>query len=156
MSDLSTLQVRQGVVRDAQACADILNAWIDETPWMPRVHSHQDVVRHYSELVLVKRHVLMACSSGGEVEGFAALDCDDSFVTALYVAADARNKGVGGQLLDATKKMMSQRVSLWTFIANHRARRFYAREGFFEVRRTNGDNEEKLPDVLLTWEGEKQ
>ena len=40
---------------------------------------------------------------------------------------------------------------LWTFVANAPARRFYAREGFVEVRRTGGENEEGLPDVLLKW-----
>jgi hypothetical protein len=40
---------------------------------------------------------------------------------------------------------------LWTFVANAGARRFYAREGFVEARRTEGENEEGLPDVLLTW-----
>jgi putative acetyltransferase len=43
------------------------------------------------------------------------------------------------------------RLSLWTFQANEGARRFYAREGFAEVRMTEGDNEEGLPDVLLEW-----
>ncbi len=43
------------------------------------------------------------------------------------------------------------RLKLWTFQANEDARRFYIREGFREVRMTDGDNEEGLPDVMLEW-----
>ena len=51
----------------------------------------------------------------------------------------------------AAKARRPEGLTLWTFVANEGARRFYAREGFVEVGRTEGENEEGLPDVLLAW-----
>ena len=34
---------------------------------------------------------------------------------------------------------------------NARARAFYERQGFQPVSRTDGDNEEQLPDILYRW-----
>lgn len=45
-------------------------------------------------------------------------------------------------------------VELWTFVANTGAQSFYRREGFAEMRRTDGDNEEHLPDILYRWQPE--
>ena len=70
-------------------------------------------------------------------------------VTALYVAQPGQGRGKA--LLDHAKDQETG-LTLWTFIANQRARRFYAREGFSEVGRTEGDNEEGLPDMRLSWD----
>ena len=49
-------------------------------------------------------------------------------------------------------KARSPRLELWTFQANTRARAFYAREGFAEVKLTDGQgNDEELPDVRMVW-----
>jgi putative acetyltransferase len=86
---------------------------------------------------------------GDPVQGFLALDQAGAMVTALYVATPGR--GIGKALLDHAKSGR-QSLDLWTFVANGKARAFYAREGFVEIRQTPGDNEEGLPDVLLRWE----
>lgn len=130
--------LRPGTPDDAPFCAGILNDWIDATPWMPRIHPAQDVVRHYREVVLAQRTVFIADG------GFIAADGET--VTALYLVPDARGHGLGARLLEAVR---GGRQQLWTFVANTGARRFYAREGFEEIRRTDGDNEEGLPDILL-------
>jgi hypothetical protein len=45
-------------------------------------------------------------------------------------------------------------LSLWAFVANHRAIAFYGRVGFVEVLRTDGSgNEERAPDVQMHWAG---
>lgn len=131
---------------DAKACAAILNDWIDARDWMPRVHSHADVVDFYESFVFEKREVWV---SGEPIEGFMALDLGNDVVTALYVAKPGH--GIGKRLLDHAKTGR-EALELWTFVANEGARRFYAREGFQEIRQTDGDNEEGLPDVLLRWE----
>ncbi|MDA8586893.1 GNAT family N-acetyltransferase [Rhodobacteraceae bacterium] len=138
--------VRLGRSEDASACAAILNAWIDGTEWMPRVHARSDVDRHYRAFVFQRRKVWVA---GDPPEGFLALDDAAGVVTALY--AQAPGRGVGKALLDQAKAGRNA-LSLWTFVANGRARQFYAREGFAEVEETVGDNEEGLPDVRLLWE----
>jgi putative acetyltransferase len=147
MSEASTKDVvRRAAPGDAAACAAILNAWIDARRWMPRVHTPREVVAFYEDFVFPEREVWVI---GNPVAGFLALDAEGATVTALYVAAP--RQGVGRRLLDRAKAGR-EALELWTFVANAEARRFYAREGFREVRRTPGDNEEGLPDVLLRWE----
>lgn len=138
--------IRPGRPEDANTCADILNAWIDTRDWMPRVHSEEGVRAFYRDFVFVERQVWVV---GDPVAGFLAMDQAGAMVTALYVATPGR--GIGKTLLDNAKSGRD-RLELWTFVANEAARRFYAREGFVEVRQTPGDNEEGLPDVLLRWE----
>ncbi|WP_421858714.1 GNAT family N-acetyltransferase [Oricola sp.] len=138
--------LRPGKPEDAAACAAILNDWIDDRPWMPRIHTCEEVEAFYRDFVFQKRQVWVA---GDPVEGFMALDPEHHMVTALYVATPGQ--GIGRALLDHAKRGRDA-LELWTFVANEDARRFYAREGFVEIRRTGGDNEESLPDVLLRWE----
>lgn len=142
---MSGLVIRRGEPRDAGPCAAILNAWIDDTPWMPRVHPAEDVDRHYREFVFKAREVWVA---GDPPAGYIALAPEDFEITSF--CARHPGQGVGRDLLDHVKRSFD-RLSLWTFMANSGARRFYAREGFREVERTEGDNEEKLPDVKFAW-----
>ncbi len=141
------LVLRAARPEDAAGCAAILNDWIDATDWMPRVHPPQDVVRHYRETVLPQQQVTVADDGG--VSGFIAVD-PPGFVTALYVAAAAQRRGLG-RLLLGQAKAGATRLTLWTFQANFSARAFYAAAGFAETRRTDGDNEEGLADILLEW-----
>ncbi|MEM7439722.1 MAG: GNAT family N-acetyltransferase [Pseudomonadota bacterium] len=137
--------VRLGEAGDALACAAILNAWVDATDWMPRVHPPEDVEQHYSDFVFKKREVFVI---GCPPTAYIALS-DDNFVTSLFCAKPGH--GQGKRLLDHAKTLRPQ-IKLWTFVANTGARRFYEREGFAEAERSNGDNEEKLPDILFRWE----
>nr|WP_319387559.1 GNAT family N-acetyltransferase [uncultured Roseibium sp.] len=134
-------------------CGEILNDWIDETPWMPRIHSHEDVIRYHAGFVFENRDVLVAENDGNDVQGFAATS-SDAIVTGFYLAPEARQKGLGLQLLNNIKQAYPSGLSLWTFVANTGARKFYEREGFTEERRTDGDNEENLPDILYRWQPE--
>ena len=140
------VSIRSAVRKDAAACAAILNDWIDARDWMPRVHTRYEVTTFYQDFVFVRRDLFV---SGDPVAGFLALDKDADVVTALYVATPGQ--GIGKRLLDFAKRGR-QALDLWTFQANKGARRFYEREGFHQVRETDGDNEEGLPDVMLRWE----
>lgn len=140
--------IRGGRPEDAEPCAAILNAWIDDTPWMPRVHPAEDVARHYREFVFVKRRVHVADAGNGPL-GYVALS-EEGEVTSLYIRKDTRGQGLGARLLDRAKADHA-RLSLWTFQANAGARRFYGRAGFKETDRSDGDNEEGLPDIQFGW-----
>ena len=141
-------RLRPAVAEDAAACAAIFDDWVEATDWMPRVHPADDVERHYREHVLAVCAVTVA-EVDGRVAGFLALD-PEGLVGGLYLAPEARGRGVGGAL-DAAKARRPEGLTLWTFVANAGARRFYAREGFVEAGRTEGENEEGLADVLLAW-----
>ncbi len=149
MKSDDALILRPGGPSDATACAAIFDDWVDATDWMPRIHPAEHLVRHYREHVLAVCDTLVAERSG-RVAGFAAVDCE-GLVAAFFVAADARRRGVGSTLLAAAQARWPEGLALWTFAANAGARRFYARHGFIEARATEGDNEEGLPDLYLTW-----
>lgn len=144
--------IRVASLSDMPACAAIFNRWVDETNWMPRVHDHDDVVRHYRETVYSQCQVLVA-ERQGDVGAFLALS-DQSFVTALYADRRSRGLGLGTRLIERAKQIRPEGLSLWTFVANEDAQRFYRRQEFVELRRTVGDNEEGLPDILLRWPGQ--
>ena len=134
--------------RDAARLATILADWKDETPWLPDLHSRDEDARFFTHLI-AETEVLTLRNWRG-LQGFLARDGE--VVQALYVAGPARGRGIGKQLLGEAKRR-SNRLSLWTFQANARARAFYSREGFREAEATDGAaNDEKLPDVRLVWE----
>ncbi|WDZ75725.1 GNAT family N-acetyltransferase [Ensifer adhaerens] len=141
--------IRPAERTDMAACAGILNRWIDATPWMPRVHDHADVEHYYADTVFAERRVLLA-EDAGKIAGFLSLS-DDHHVTALYVDASHRGAGIGTRLIEAAKALSPDELSLWTFEHNREAQLFYEHQGFEVVRRTDGDNEEQLPDILYRW-----
>ena len=129
---------------DAAALALVLGDWVREVDWLPRLHTRDEDLGFV--LGLLKTHVVRLGFAGGM--GFLARR--DVEVSALYLAPSARGKGLGKALLDEAKAM--GHLQLWVFQANHAARAFYRREGFREVRLTDGaDNDEKLPDVWMEW-----
>ena len=139
------MSVRRAEPGDAVALGAVLSDWIDATVWMPRLHSRDDD-RDFVGRLIERCDVW----TDDEARGFLARSGQE--VTALYVARSARRHGLGRRLLEAAKEGQ-ETLSLWTFQINADAIRFYEREGFREVKRTNGaDNDEGLPDVRMMWE----
>ncbi len=144
---MSLYIIRAAILDDAPQVGAILSAWVDETPWMVRIYSHAADQNHAAMLVR-RGWVSVACLDGG-VAGFLARD--GSEIHALYVARGARGRGLGKALLKCAKQQ-SDHLGLWTFQANIRAQAFYLREGFCEVARSDGaDNDEGLPDIRYEW-----
>ncbi|MGV6848340.1 MAG: N-acetyltransferase family protein [Marinibacterium sp.] len=145
-----TIKLREATQQDAPAIADILSDWIDQTDWMVRVHTRAED-RGFGAFLIEKTQVTVAeaVTEPRAVCGFLSLQ--PPHIQALYLAPDARGQGVGKALLDRAKTG-HDRLELWAFQANLGARRFYEREGFVEVERTDGaGNDEKLPDIRMTW-----
>lgn len=147
MSDAGpTVTRRAATAEDAQALALILGDWLRATGWMPVLHTREEDLGFLRHLIATTE--VMVAEDGAPL-GFLALDGGE--VRALYLAPGARGRGIGRALL-AVAKARRNRLALWVFEANPRAVAFYAREGFAVERRTEGDNEEGLPDLLMTWE----
>lgn len=142
------LHLRPAAAPDAPACARIISDWIDATDWMPRLHTTENITNHYRDTVFVER---IATVADGEVLGLLALDGGTDEITALFVKL--RGRGIGTTLLQAAKTGRDQ-LSMWMFQANMGARRFYARHGFAELERSDGENDEALPDIRLGWRAE--
>jgi GNAT superfamily N-acetyltransferase len=144
--------VREATVADLPGCAAVANAWIDATPWLPRVHSH-DAIEAMFEPSLLDRRTIFVAETDGAVAGYLSLS-PEGLVAALYLAPDARGQGVGKALMDRAKACHPNGLELTVFEPNVDARRFYAREGFESLpdgRET--DTEEGVPTLRLRWKG---
>ena len=130
------------------ACAKILSDWIDETQWMPRLHTREEDLGFISHLIHTGQ-VMVALMP--ECTGFLAMH--ESDISCLYVAPEARDQGIGQSLLNKAKTLSPDYLTLWIFQANSDARRFYEVNDFSAVEQTDGDNDERLPDVRLEWRG---
>jgi GNAT superfamily N-acetyltransferase len=118
-------------------------------PWLPKLYTSQQELVYFRDTVLATHTVLFTREENRHA-GFIAFD--DVWVHHLYLHPDFQRRSLGKALLDCAKDAACPR-RLWSFQRNTGARRFYAREGFAEIRTTSGDNEEREPDVLLEWTG---
>lgn len=142
-----TITLQPATLEDAAEIAAILSGWIDETDWMPRVHTKEED-RAFGDFLVTKTDVTVA-KGYGNVSGFAAMQGDE--LQALYVDRAARGQGLGGRLLDHVKASRDN-VFLWCFQSNRPARQFYLNNGFYEIGRSDGKaNDEKLPDIRYHW-----
>jgi putative acetyltransferase len=146
--------VRLATPSDLPACAAIINDYIDATPWLPRTISRDALEKVFTPDLLESRVVLVA-DNDNAIAGYASLDDEAGFLHALYLRPEARGRGVGKALLDATKTVRPTGFALTVFEPNSDACRFYLREGLIEVpegRKT--DTEEGIPTLLMRWPGE--
>ena len=138
--------LRPATPLDAGRIGAIMSAWIEETPWIPQLHTRAEDIA-YAGIMIDRGWVTVAESQ--TVVGYLARDKVD--VVALYVDRAARCQGIGTLLLtDAMQH--ADTLQLWTFEANIGAQRLYARLGFNETHRTDGSgNDENLPDIHFEW-----
>jgi len=139
--------LRPAQTADGPAVGDILYDFLGHTPWMPRMHNRRQT-RAFCATMIARGWVTVA-EVAGKVAAFLARD--RQFIHALYVARGMCGQHIGHQLLrDA--QMQENALELWTFQANEGAQRFYLREGFKEMERSNGQrNDEGLPDIRYRW-----
>lgn len=136
---------------DAPAIAAILGAWNRDTAWMPKLHSPAEDLG-FAQHLIASRTTRVLCAP--QVTGFLARAGEE--IEALYLAPEARGHGHGARLL-AEAKAACPHLTLYTFQANLPAQQFYAREGFTEIARSDGaENDEHLPDLRLLWRKELQ
>lgn len=79
----------------------------------------------------------------------------EGWIDQLYILPTWQGRRIGTALLQVAQQRFD-RLSLWTFQRNERARSFYERHGFVAIGETDGSrNEEKDPDVLYFWQREQ-
>ena len=134
---------------DAGALGAMLTEAVSAHSWKPRLHSATEDIGHVGRMI-DRGWITVASDAENRPLGFLARD--GNYVHALYVAGTARSSGVGQRLMTQAKGARD-RLELWTFEANLAAHRFYERQGFDIVERTDGrTNEERLPDIRYVWE----
>lgn len=143
-----SVALRPAVPRDAHAVAGIVTDWVATTDWMPKLHSADENLHFFSGLIAAGG--VTVAEARGALAGF--IERQGAEIGQLFVARPHRGAGCGATLIAAAQRAIP-RLELWCFLANSRARAFYARHGFTEVARTDGTgNAEQLPDVRLVWE----
>jgi len=141
--------IERASLTDAAACSAIMHEWIFETPWFPN-HAPESASAQSMRNRIKTGTVYVARSRLG-IDGFIAFS--KGYLDCLYLTPEARNKGVGQQLLLRAKGESAAGLSLWVLADNHAARRFYQRAGFVEIAHGDGsDNEEGLPDICMKWQ----
>lgn len=146
-----SLHLRPARVLDAGAMGEILYDFQAELYGGPKLYSGAETIADCGEMI-ARGWVTVAEAAGGRVAGFLA--CDGLEVCALYVARGARNAGVGQRLLEAARQGRD-RLRLTVLEQNAGARRFYQRNGFCEVGRSDGaGNDDGLPDITMEWRRE--
>ena len=152
--------IRQANASDAAALAEIFIRVRAQMTYLPRLHTDEET-RQFIAHVVETDAVWVATDDETKLDritGFAAIhDAPEKiWLDHLYIAPIAQGLGHGTALLDKVKTQRPQGFSLWTFQQNQGARRFYERHGLTLARLTDGrDNEEKLPDALYVWSGDK-
>lgn len=141
--------IRAATVDDLPACAAIINDYIDQTDWLPRLQPREVIAGFFAPTILDERTVLVA-ELDGEVAGYLTMT-PGGMVPALYLAPRARGQGIGKALLDRAKAAGPGMINLTVFEPNHAARRFYEREGFVELPEARKVEEEGIPILLLRW-----
>jgi GNAT superfamily N-acetyltransferase len=134
---------------DMDAAARVLRASFDQAlPSLAGLHTPAEDQWFFRERVFNTSEVWGAFDSGAMI-GMIAFRTD--WIDQLYVLPKAQGGGVGGALLEVAQRSFD-RLQLWTFQRNVRARRFYEARGFALIRETDGaGNEEREPDALYLW-----
>lgn len=117
-------------------------------PFLPLLHSPAEDVAFLAGCR--ERGLMTLAERAGRLLGFMVER--QGWIEHLYLEPEQRGQGIGSLLVNAAKQRQKQ-LRLWCFADNHPARTFYARHGFAEIGRTEGDNEEAQPDILLGWPG---
>ena len=142
------LRLRENDMREA-AMLRRAALW-ERLPWLRNVHTPKEDEAYWRTHLLNTATVLGAVSQG-RLAGVIAHG--GGWVEQLYVLPAFQNRGIGSALLGRAKAAAEAgELRLWTFHANHPARRFYEAHGFAAEKETDGSgNEEREPDVLYLW-----
>jgi putative acetyltransferase len=145
---MSHIVLRRAEPTDLPALADL---WDRSRavclPFLPILHSNEE------DIAFLTGHAragqLTLALSAGVLAGFMVLT--PRWINQLYLDPGQRGRGIGRTLVNHAKTGHDQ-LSLWCFADNLAAQGFYLSHGFTEQRRTDGDNEAGLPDILYGWQ----
>jgi ribosomal protein S18 acetylase RimI-like enzyme len=146
------IRITEAAPSDAAELAAIhIAARRDAMPYLPTLHSDEDTVRWFVARLSQIPAAFRVARTDQDIVGYCVLH--DGQLEDLYVRPDHQGRGVGSALLDAAKSSGPHKIVLSTFQQNTKARAFYEARGFREIGRSDGDNEERLPDIQYEWDG---
>jgi len=144
--------IAEAQAEDAPAIAAIhLAARQQAMPYLHRAHTDDETRGYFARVVADRPQAWWALRQQGNVVAYMLIDGEN--LDHLYVSPHWQGRGLGSALLDLAKALSPRRLILWTFQRNDRARAFYEARGFRSIKQTNGENEEREPDVQYEWQG---
>lgn len=144
------IEIRKATATDAAEVAEVFIAsQSDALPFLARLHTKQETRGFIANQVFAHCDVWVAEEKGGIV-GMMALA--GTHLDHLYLMPGHYRRGIGSLLLDKAKELSSQKLTLYAFAVNKRARAFYEHHGFTAIEFGDGSgNEAGEPDVLYEW-----
>jgi RimJ/RimL family protein N-acetyltransferase len=145
-----SLPIRLAVPSDADPIASVfLAARRTGMPWLPVLRSDAET-RWWARTTLLSTGRIWVAEEAGQVVGFAGLR--GNVLRHLYVYPRAWGRRVGTALLDTVRAEPLDKVALYVFLRNGRARRFYEAHGFKLLALGTGTtNDEREPDAYYEW-----
>ena len=144
--------IRRATPADARAAAELMlraRKAAAAAGTIPHTVHDDDDVRNWIATIVIPKLETWLAERDGELAGILALS--DGWIEQLYLEPALTGQGIGSELIEFAKQRQPDGLRLWTFESNRGAQRFYQRHGFVEARRTDGDNEERAPDILYVW-----
>ncbi|GAB3437646.1 GNAT family N-acetyltransferase [Phycicoccus ginsengisoli] len=136
---------------DAPALAELFwQVRTESVPSIPMIVHPRESVLPFVETVLLREFEVWVAQDSDALVGFLALMPPDQ-LGHLYIRAPHTGRGLGTRFVALAQTRFPAGLELWAFQGNEGALRFYERHGFEPVEWTEGDNEEKAPDVRMVW-----
>lgn len=142
------ISLRSAASADIEPVADIFTRARNTLNFLPGLHSVEEDLDFVRDVLFGQCRIRVA-EREGAVVGFVAVN--NGWIAQLHTDPDHFNIGIGTALVRDTQRRF-ERLQLWCFQANDRARAFYEKHGFKPAEFTDGaNNQEKLPDVRYRW-----
>lgn len=145
-----SVTIRKADITDAPEVAELFIAsQADALPFLSKLHTPAETRIFITEDVFANCEVWVALEEG-RIVGMMALA--GNHIDHLYLRPDCYRRGIDTKLLDVAKKERPDKLTLYAFAMNARARAFYEHHGFIAIEFGDGSgNEAREPDVLYEW-----
>jgi GNAT superfamily N-acetyltransferase len=142
--------LRQLAIEETDQAAAVLRASFDQAlPTLAGLHTPDEDRWFFRERLFVDCQI-WGYFNDQELVGIVAFR--EGWIDQLYILPTWQGRRIGTALLQVAQDRFD-RLSLWTFQRNKRARSFYENHGFVAISETDGSrNEEKEPDVMYSWQ----
>jgi len=147
-----TVEIRKAHTSDVAEVAELFIAsQADAVPFLTKLHTEQETRAFIANDVFTQCEVWVAVDDA-RIVGMMALN--GTHIDHLYLLPGWYRRGIGTKLLAQAKKRSPEKLSLYAFQVNARARAFYEHRDFVAVEFGDGSaNEASEPDILYEWRG---
>ena len=157
MSAMPQLPIRivEATRAHAQEVAEIhLSARREGMPYLRSVYTEADTRKWFARTVGEPPASWWIAIYGDRFAAYMAVRGE--YLDHLYVRPGLQRRRIGLALLDRAKALSPRLLKLRAFQRNTNARSFYEAQGFEIVGFTEGENDEREPDVKYVWRPERR